>query len=55
MSLQLGYGLGRLRSASAQKSDPSGALGWCEEELESSGTVMALVASAVQDREGGNP
>ena len=26
----------------AQKNAPSGALGWCEEELKSSGTVMAL-------------
>ncbi len=48
--LQIGYGLGRLGSASTQKSAPSGALGWCEEELKSSRAVMAPVASAVQHR-----
>jgi len=46
--LQLGYGLGRLRSASPQKSAPSGTLWWCEEELKSSGTVMAQVGLGVQ-------
>ena len=31
-----------------KKSAPSGAVGWCEEELKSSGTVMALVLPSVQ-------
>jgi len=46
--LQLGYGLCRLWRTSPQKSAPSGALGWCEEELKSSGTVMAQVGLEVQ-------
>ena len=46
--LQLGYGLSRLGSASTQKSAPSGALGWCEEELKSSRAVMAYVGLGVQ-------
>ena len=42
-----GYGLGRPVSLVTQKSAPSGALGWCEKELKSSGSVMTL-SSGVQ-------
>ena len=40
--------LGLLGRANPQKNAPMGALGWCEEELNRSAPVMALVGSGVQ-------